>query len=211
MRTWLRILAWVGGIVGVVLLVLYIFVFDVWTVPSDDPLLSASIEPTLSAGDVVLLSRHTDVARGNLLRCADPQAPGRFIIARAIGKYGDNLTITDEVVAIDGHRNPSPRACDPPNMTLHDPNSNEDVELTCAVEEYGEMAFNALRTRDHPEPPSKAEVEAGHWYLVSDDRHIHLDSRDFGQIDPNTCQHIDFRLVSKAGFWDAKKRLTIIW
>lgn len=211
MRTWLRILAWVGGIVGVVLLILYIFVFDVWTVPSDDPLLSASIEPTLSAGDVVLLSRHTDVARGNLVRCADPQAPGRFIIARAIGRYGDNLTITNEVVAIDAQRNPSPRACDPPTMTLHDPNSNEDVELVCAVEEYGEMAFSALRTRDHPEPPTKAEVQAGRWYLVSDDRHIHLDSRDFGQIDPSTCLHIDFRLVSKAGFWDAKKRLTIIW
>src|SRR5215472_15511889 len=111
MRTWLRILAWVGGIVGVILLVLYIFVFDVWTVPSDDPMLSASIEPTLSAGDVVVVSRHTEVARGNLLRCADPQAPGRWIIARAIGRFGDKVGIADEVVSIDDHRTPSPRAC----------------------------------------------------------------------------------------------------
>jgi signal peptidase I len=200
MRTWLKILAWVGGIVGAVLLVLYIFVFDVWTVPADDPLLSASIEPTLSAGDVVVISRHTTVARGNLLRCADPQAPGRFVIARAIGRFGDKLAISDEVVSID-----------PPTVTLRDPSSGDDVVLSCSVEEYGEMTYSALRTRDHPEPPTKAEVEVGKWYLVSDDRHIHLDSRDFGQIDPNTCLHIVFRLEGAAGFGDSKKRLNIIW
>jgi signal peptidase I len=211
MRTWLKVSAWIGGIVGVVLLVLYIFLFDVWTVPGDDPLLSASIEPTLSAGDLVVVSRHTTVSRGNLLRCADPQAAGRYIIARAIGRFGDKVVISDEVVSIDAQRNPSPRACDPPFVTLHDPNSNDDVDLACSVEEYGEIAYSALRTRDHPEPPTKAEVEAGKWYLVSDDRHIHLDSRDFGQIDPNTCQHIVFRLEGAAGFGDSKKRLNIIW
>ena len=61
------------------------------------------------------------------------------------------------------------------------------------------------------EPPTKVEVEAGRWFLVSDDRHLHLDSRDFGQIDPVGCQHIVFRLVGAAGFGDTAKRLSIIW
>jgi hypothetical protein len=46
---------------------------------------------------------------------------------------------------------------------------------------------------------------------VSDDRHIHLDSRDYGQVAPGTCQHILFRIVGPAGFTDAKSRLTVIW
>jgi signal peptidase I len=211
MRGWLKFVAWVAGIVGAALLVLYLFFFDVWTVPTDDPLLASSVEPTLSAGDVVLVTRRTTVARGNLLRCADPQAPGRFVVARAIARFGDVLELRDEVVTIDGKRTPSPRACDPPTVTVRDPNINDDVVLSCSVEEYGEMSFTALRAGDHPEPPTKATIEASKWYLVSDDRHVHLDSRDFGQIDPATCQHIVFRLESAAGLGDAKKRFTLVW
>ena len=69
----------------------------------------------------------------------------------------------------------------------------------------------ALRSSDHPEPPTKTAVESGKWFLVSDDRHIHVDSRDFGQVDTTTCQHIVFRLQSGQGFGDSKKRLSIIW
>jgi signal peptidase I len=210
MRTWFKLVAWVLGILGVAALVLYIFVFDVWTVPTDDDMESASIEPTLSAGDVVLLSRHTSIGRGNLLRCPDPQMPGRFVIARAIASPGENIEVRDEVVNIDGKRMPSPRACEPPEVLVHDPQSNEDMTLRCSVEDYGERDFGTLRSVDHPEPPTKVHVESG-WYFLSDDRHVHVDSRDFGQLDPASCQHIVFRLVSKAGFGDSKKRLSVIW
>lgn len=211
MRTWLKILAWVGGILVVVGVVLYAFVFDVWTVPKDDPMESASIEPTLSAGDVVLVSRHTSVTRGNLLRCPDPQAPGRFVVARAIGVGGETLELRDEVVMIDGRRTPSPRACDTATVLLHDPQNDADINLHCSVEEFGERDFWTLRASDHPEPPTKVAVENGRWFLVSDDRHIHVDSRDFGQVDPSGCQHVVFRVVSAVGFGDSKKRLSIIW
>ena len=212
MRTWFKFIGWIVGVVGAILLVLYLGFFDVWTIPVDDPMLSASIEPTLTAGDIVVLTKRTDVSRGNLLRCADPQAPGRFVIARAMGRFGDRIEIGSEVVSLDGHRTPSPRGCDPPTMVIHDPQSNEDVTLGCSVEEYGEMNYSALRDVDHPEPPTKAaSIDPGKWFLVSDDRHVHLDSRDFGQIDPNTCKHIVFRIVGAAGLGDSKKRLTIIW
>ena len=138
MGTWLKIVAWLVGIVGSIGLVLEIFFVEVWKVPSDDPLLAAAIEPTLSAGDVV-------------------------------------------------------------------------VTLSCSVEEMGDMPFSVLRTSDHPEPPVSVLVEPSKWFLVSDDRHVHLDSRDFGQLDPMTCQHVIFRLVGTAGFGDARRRLTLIW
>jgi signal peptidase I len=212
MRTWLQILAWLIGGLGVVLLGLYLFFFDVWTVPADDPLLSASIEPTLSAGEFVVVTRRTTVDRGNLVRCDDPQAAGRYIVGRAMGKFGDKLEIQGEVVLLDGKHTPSPRACDTPNVNLFDPQTNEDVSLVCSAEEYGEMAYSALRSEDHPEPPTRpVSVLANRWFLVSDDRHVHLDSRDFGQIDPATCQHIVYRVVGAAGFGDTRKRLSIIW
>src|SRR5580658_6282937 len=103
MRGWFKFIFWVVGILGVVLLVLYAFFFDVWTIPTDDPTLAAAIEPTVSAGDVVVVTRHTSVSRGNLLRCADPQSPGRFVVARAMARFGERIDIGNEVVAIDEH------------------------------------------------------------------------------------------------------------
>jgi signal peptidase I len=211
MRTWLKLVAWVGGILGALVIVLYAFFFDVWTIPSDDAMEAASIQPTLAVGDVIVVSRHSSAARGNLLRCPDPQAPGRFILARAIAVGGETIQLQDEVVTIDRTRLPSPRACDTPTVVVHDPQSGDDVTLNCAIEDFGERDFSVLRAPDHPEPPTKELVAPGLWYFVSDNRHIHVDSRDFGELDPASCRHVVFRLVSAAGFGDAKHRLSIIW
>jgi signal peptidase I len=211
MPAWLKGVTWLTAILGIAAAALYALAFDVWTVPTDDPLLAAAIQPTLSAGDVVIVARHTTVDRGNLLRCPDPQAPGRYVVSRAIAEPGEQIDIDDEVVRIDGRRLPSPRACDDPHWTVFDPNTNQDVTLGCAVEDFGEMTFGALRSTDHPGPPTKVRVERGKWFLVSDDRHVHLDSRDYGQIDTAGCQHVVFRIVGAKGFSDTRARLTIIW
>jgi signal peptidase I len=211
MGWWLKIVGYVASAAGLVLFVLYALLFDVWTVPTDDPALSASIEPTLTAGDVVLLSRNGSVDRSELVRCADPQAPGRYVVARAIARAGEKIALDEETATIDGQRTASPHACEPPTVTLRDPNTNEDDELLCSIEDLGGTEFSVLRSRQHPEAPTKATVQTGRWFLVSDDRHIHVDSRDYGQIDPRTCKHIVFRVVSAAGFSDTKTRLSIIW
>jgi signal peptidase I len=210
MRALLQIVTWTVGLGGVVAGLLYYFAFDVWTVPSDDPLLTASIAPTLSPGDLVILSRHPTVGRGILLRCPDPQAEGRFVVARAVARSGEEFTLDGETIHIDGHRVVSPHGCPESQVSVLDPNRNEQLKLNCATEEYGEATYSVLRA-DHPEPPTKAIVEAGKWYVLSDDRHVHLDSRDFGQVDPSTCQHVVFRLVGADGWSDWKSRLTFIW
>jgi signal peptidase I len=211
MGLWFRILGWLAFLIGVPALVLYAFFFDIWVVSKDDPLLSASIEPTLSAGDVVVVTRHTTVSYGDLERCDDPEVPGRFVIGRAMAHAGDSVEVNDEMVMVDGKRNPSPHACDHPTMVLRDPQTDDDVVLACSVEEFGDGTYLALRAQAHPEPPTKATCEYGRWFLVSDDRHFHLDSRDYGPIAPSTCQHIVFRLVGAAGIGDKEKRLTVIW
>ena len=126
MRVWFRIVSWTTVIVGLVLLVLYVGFFDVWTVPADDPLLTAAIAPTLRPGDVLVVTRRTTIDRGNLLRCADPQAPGRYVIARAMAKWGDQVDLNGEVVSLDGRAVPgrapatsprSPSTIPPPTKT----------------------------------------------------------------------------------------------
>lgn len=211
MGTWLKFIFWTGAVLGTVGFALHLFFFEVWRVPTDDPLLAASIEPTLSAGDLVLVMRHGSVARGDLVRCADPEAAGRFVVARAIGRSGDHVELDREVVSLDGKRVPSPRACDPAVITVHDPRIDEDVTLDCSQEEFGDVAFSAARASDRPELPTKVTVAPDGWFLVSDNRHVHLDSRDFGDVDPSSCQHVVFRIAGAAGFGDSRRRLSIVW
>ncbi len=208
---WLKLASWAVVVVGGALLALYGLLFDVWTIPTDDPMLSASIEPTLTAGDLVVLSRHETADRSELLRCPDPQAPGRYVIGRAIARGGEKIVLDEELVSVDSRRTPSPHACEFPTKTMRDPNTNDDIDLSCAIEDFGGVEFTVLREVAHPEGPTRATVESGRWYLVSDNRHVHVDSRDYGQIDARACKHIVFRIVGAAGFGDSASRLSIIW
>jgi signal peptidase I len=208
MRGFFKVLLWIAGVLGVILLVLYAFFFDVWTVPTDDPVASVAIQPTLMPGDVLVVARSGGGNRGNLMRCPDPRASGRFVVGRAMAFVPEHIDIAGEVVSIDRSRMPSPRAC--PGAVLRDPNTGEDVDLACSVEEFANMTYDAYRARNRSEPPTKFDVASGA-YLVSDNRHMHDDSRDFGTMSLSGCQHILFRLWSAAGFFDGKHRFDVIW
>jgi signal peptidase I len=206
-----KVLLWIAVILGVLCGILYLAVFDVYTVPKDDPVLAAAIAPTLGAGDVVLIARHGTADRGYLVRCPDPRPenPGAWVIARVMAKAGEKIDISNDVVSVDARHNPSPYGCDP--TTMKHPQTGEDVELVCSTEDTGENKFEAYRAKQRQNPPFKTQVERGKVFLVSDNRHIHLDSRDYGAIDPEACQHITYRLWSGEGFSDAKHRFTVIW
>jgi len=71
MATWFKLLAWLLGVPAAILLILYVGFFDLWRVPTDDPMLAASVEPTLSAGDLVVVTRRTEVTRGDYAACVE--------------------------------------------------------------------------------------------------------------------------------------------
>jgi signal peptidase I len=94
---------------------------------------------------------------------------------------------------------------------MHDPQTGDDVDLDCSMEETGETKFEAYHAKTHTQPLFRAHVEGGHVFLVSDNRHMHQDSRDFGNVIPTTCQHILIRLWGKGGISDSKSRFNWIW
>jgi signal peptidase I len=211
MRGLLIFLSWLSACALLCLLALYAFVFDVWRVPEDDPLLAASVEPALRAGDLVAVVRRPSVTRGVLVRCADPDAQGRFVVARAIARDGDRIEIAGDRVSLDGRPLPQPHECAVPEVSVYDPRAAAAVSLVCSTEDYGDFPYGTLRAPEPSDPTVGATVPASRWFLVSDNRHAHLDSRDYGPIDPRTCQHIVFRLAGASGLRDADRRLQPIW
>jgi signal peptidase I len=209
-RKALRALIWIAIVCGVIVGVVAIF-FQVWTIPGDDPQFAVSIEPSLSVGDVVLVARSSGASDGALVRCTDPDAPGRFVVARVIGHGGDSIEFSSGTMLVNGSPPSASLACEPSVVRLRNPGTQEEEDLNCILEEFAGSTHPALRTPETADRDSKTEVEAGKVYLVSDDRTLHLDSRDFGQIRPATCHHIALRLWGATGWGDAKKRLTVLW
>ena len=117
------------------------------------------------------------------------------------------------MLLVNGKTPTSSVACDPAIVRLQaTPAHKKTRTLACFIEELGGGTHAALRATKHfAGRDTKAEVEPGKVYLVSDNRPMHLDSRDFNTVAPGTCHHIALRLWSAAGWSDAKKRLNVLW
>ena len=201
----------IGALVGVLRLTCLRW----WQVPVDDPDLAASIAPTLRAGDWIILWRATEPSFGDLVLCPDPEEPAEVVIARIAGEPGDHLAIdTTGRLEINGSRITSDSSCNVPRITVEHPRSGEEIELRCDIEQMGGRYHQrALVPPKAPLKPiaSKREVEADTVYLISDNRYLPFDSRDFGPLPKASCgETVIFRLVSRLGFSDVPARLSWI-
>jgi signal peptidase I len=203
-----RNLLWLAAILGAIGLLLYLFVFDTWVVPSDDPLLTASIAPTLSPDDRILTRRGSVPVTGELARCFMPDGTGKYTIGRVFGMGGDTVEIDNERVAVNGVSPKTRYGCGIVSVTQ--PVTGDAVPLVCSVEDNGSFTYSVLAHAEYREGRRAAKVEPGKLWLVSDDRHIHKDSRDFGPIDATSCEHIVFRLWGQT-YGDASHRFNVLW
>lgn len=203
-----RTAAWALGILGAICLLLYLFVFDTWVVPNDDPALMASMLPTLYGNDRILVSRGSTPKIGQLARCASPDPATPYVIGRVFGLEGDTVEFKQERVYTNGKAPSNRHGCPP--VSFYHPVSAQPVTLACGVEDTGAQAYSFLTNREFPEGERRARVEPGKIYLVSDNRHTHKDSRDYGQVDATTCEHVVFRLWGES-FVDSSRRFTVLW
>lgn len=182
MKKILRVLLWCLVIVVAIFVGLYLAVFDVWIVPKGDAQ-ALSLSPTLSGGDIVLVARKGSLEGERLVRCAHPASPGTFVAARAYGYPGSKIAVEAELVVVDGKRWTPRESCDAPKP------------LVCASE-FGEGEGERYFWRDPVKPSAdmQAVVQPNKLFIVSDQRHAHFDSRDYGPVDLGTCHPIVWRL-----------------
>jgi signal peptidase I len=212
-QTFIKVVLGIVLIFGAVLGLLLATCISFWTVPGDDPLLSASIVPTLAQGDLVVLWYRGQPGFGDLARCADPEAQGRYVVGRLMGEEGDEISVDQVLVTVNGKAISSKHSCTNLHQTVHDPQSGDPVELTCEIEEAGGSAYTRSRASRPAfrSPPVHTTVPAASVFLVSDDRFFHDDSRDFGAIPKSSCkERIVFRLWSARGWFDSESRMSVI-
>lgn len=207
MGNYTRTFVWLVAILGAIGVLLYLFVFDTWEVPLTDQAFVSSLEPTLRPFDRILVSRNSTPRFGELNRCQRPDGQG-FAIGRVFGTGGETVQIDNERVTVNKVGPKSRFSCG--NVIVLHPVSQEQVTLGCTVEDNGAFTYGALTHPEYREGQTNAMVEQGKVFLVSDDRHFHQDSRDFGQVDASTCQHIVYRLWGER-FTDGSRRFTILW
>ena len=186
-----------------------------WRVPDDDPTLAASLAPTLSPGDWVLLWRLTPPGFGDLVLCPDPGEAGQVVIGRIVGEGGDRLNVDEDgTIQINNVRQASEGICARRNVIeVPHPRSGDPIELRCDIEVLGGVHHErARRPAAGVKPaPVKAEVKMGKLYLISDNRYYPFDSRDYGAVPLQSCSEtVFFRLVSRLGFSDVQSRLSLI-
>lgn len=207
MKGFTRTAVWVLAILGAIAGLLHLLVFDTWVVPSADPAFGASVLPTLMKEDRILTRRGSTPGVGELARCVSPTT-GDYVVGRVYGREADTVQIRGSVVLTNGKAVTARHAC--PAVTVAHPVSGGLVSMSCSVVETGAWSYSYL---DHPEMRGgdhSAKVEPGKVYLVSDNRLMHQDSRDFGQVDVATCEHVVFRLWGER-YTDGSRRFDILW
>jgi signal peptidase I len=211
MARFFRGLSWIVGVLFVVGLIARATFLDVWKIP-DDPRLSASLAPTLAGGDTVVLLRRGTFGFGDLVRCPHPEETTRPVIGRIAGLEGDRVETQGRVLLVNGTRYDAQNACAEPNHVIAHPVTGDELAITCDLVDMGGGTHQrGLAVKPRDEIMSERRVEPGTLFLLSDNRDWHDDSRDFGPVQRATCRsRIVFRLWSKAGWLDDKRRMTLV-
>jgi signal peptidase I len=204
-------LLWTLGVIAAIALLLRALLFDVWKVP-DDPILAASVAPTLAGGDVVVLLTSGTPGFGELVRCADPDTPGSYVVGRIAGVGGDVVETEGSLLIRNDTRYVPESACPNPKVTIKHPTTGLDVEIGCDVIAMGgDRHFRGTSPQGPLERKVRTEVRTSTVFILSDNRNFHDDSRDFGVQPVELCKdRILLRLWSKDGWSDEENRLTYV-
>lgn len=211
MGGWKKAILWLLLLLGVISGIGYGVFVDVWTITEEEPRLGAALAPNASIGDVVLISRGFGARLGWLVRCSDPLQADRFVVGRVIGTYGQELSIDRGRLTVNRHLASTTSSCLQTMVSVYNPAAGGEIDEYCSYEEVGSSRHATLALPNAVETKFETRVLAGQVFLASDNRTLHYDSRDYGQVDPNTCQHIVYRLTGPNGWTDSDHRLTFLY
>jgi signal peptidase I len=207
----LKFVLWTLGILGVLVGIGRAFLFVGWKVPMD-PVLAASLAPTLRGGDYVLVLTVGTVKWGDLVRCPDPDDSSRWVVGRVMGMPGDDVAIKGGLLTVNGMRYDATEACKENKVEVPHPDSGSPVEMHCSRVEIGNnWHFRATGNKHVGSDDDQHSTSREHFYLLSDNRDFHDDSRDFGDIPIESCtERLFFRLWGPDGWMNSEERMTVI-
>jgi signal peptidase I len=207
----LKFLLWTLGIFILVAGIGRAFFFETWVVP-EGSWIAASTAPTLAGGDLVLVSTIGQPDFGELARCTDPEDPSYHVVGRIAGTGGDLVELRGPILSVNGKRYVANEACKEAQFTVIHPDTGNEVTVNCARIEMGAgWHFRGQMPKAPKNNDVRKKVGEGKVYLLSDNRDIHDDSRDFGSLPEESCTgRIFFRLWGKEGWMGSESRLTYI-
>ncbi len=133
------------------------------------------------------------------------------MIGRIAGEEGDDVQVEGSKLTVNGRAAETEHACDRVKVTH--PVTQQEVEQDCSVEAVAGVSHMRAGVQGAgvlPAPVNQ-KVAEGKLFLLSDNRLLPYDSRDFGLVDRDTCTElVVFRVLSKQGFFDEKARFTFI-
>lgn len=191
-KGFLKLLAWLVGILLVFIAVMRIFFVDVAVVGHN------AMAPTMEAGDSVLVWRSGEPDQlGDIVICSHPTNAGELVMGRVMGKPG--MTVESDArhqLVIEGSRPDTDwQGTEPFNDTVQ----GAQAEHRRGLVKLGNME-HLIYIRDGSEfRMTSTEVPAGKIFLLSDNRtHPGQDSRYFGPVDPETCHGTVFMRLAPA-------------
>jgi signal peptidase I len=212
MRSLVRLIVWTVIVAACLVGLARATAIRWWRIPVDDAWLGASVEPTLRAGDLVILWRLTRPTDGDLVKCPEPNAPERIVIGRVIGAADDKIEFDKGQLKRNGAELPTERTC--PEFEVTHPKTNELVSQTCRFEDRDGHLYmrGGLSSEVPPHPSMKSvTVEKGQWFLVSDNRQFPFDSRDYGTVEAASCKEtVVFRIWGRDGFFNESRRFQVV-
>ena len=139
--------------------------------------------------------------------------PGLIDAVRAaVGGELRYVEVQGPLLRVNGKTYTATEACTDPMFVVAHPDTGSDVELQCSrVDMGGGWHFRGTVGKPNPSNDHKKRVGTNNVYLISDNRELHEDSRDFGTLPHASChQRIFFRLWGAAGWSDVESRMTLI-
>lgn len=215
MKPWIRWTLWLTFILGGVFGVLRYFFIDFHTV-TDDPTDARNWanSPNLEPGDQVLVWRGGEPHIGDMVRCADPTDPTKWLIARVMGTAGDRIEYADGMLKINKFRVQTSGCQRNPRKVIDA--AGAEVDMICYAEEIGGSKHDVQVLPNSLVPNVEWMVEPGKLFLMSDNRsqpYAH-DSREpeIAQRPIEECsQRLVVRLMSKKGWGDSERRMTFLF
>lgn len=145
-----------------------------------------SMVPTLVAGDTFLVFTKAKLALGDVAVCQDPKKPGQLVVGRVMALEGETLSIENDIVQWNKWKIESVPVSP---LEYVDRTSGEELErrVTASAERFGGRTFSVAHvSRGRRRNLKSTHVQEG-LFLLSDNRNLAWDSRDFGTVETPNC------------------------